>query len=380
MLQHDNAPLTVLFIGGTGTISASCVRLANAAGMQVIVLNRGANRAGRELPASVEQLTADVADEHAVATAIGERRFDSVVNFLSYDEDDVRRMLRLFSGRVGQYVHISSGSIYAKPVLQVPITESTPTGPNPPLPYATAKWRAERALFEAHVASGFPVTVVRPSHTYDDQNPPLPGGWAVIDRLARGEEIPVHGDGTSLWTLTHAEDFAQGLVGLLGNSRTIGEVFNITGDDVCTWDQIYSIVARALGVEARLVHIPSEFYPVIAPDWFWSGEMVGDLGHSAVFDTTKIRRFVPGYAPKLTFERSVARMLAWRAEHPESAGSDPATEAVLDRFVAAYHDARTAVARHTPVMQATEHDATNDKATPADGVAAGHDESAQVRA
>lgn len=350
MHQHDNAPLTVLFIGGTGTISASCVRLADASGMRVTVLNRGTNRAQRELPASIEQLTADVADEQALAGAVGDRRFDSVVNFLSYDEDDVQRMLRLFAGRVDQYVHISSGSIYSKPVLQTPITESTPTGPNPPLPYATAKWRAERALFEAHRASGFPVTIVRPSHTYDDQNPPLPGGWTVIDRLSREEEIPVHGDGTSLWTLTHAEDFAQGLVGLLGNSRTNGEVFNITSDDVYTWDQIYTVVAKAMGVEPRLVHIASELYPVIAPEWFWSGEMVGDLGHSAIFDMTKIRRFVPGYAPKLTFERSVRRMLAWRAEHPQLARGDEKTEAVLDRLVAAYRDARAAAARHSPAV------------------------------
>ncbi|MGN6127239.1 MAG: NAD-dependent epimerase/dehydratase family protein [Humibacter sp.] len=357
MLQHDNAPLSVLFIGGTGTISTSCVRLATETGMHVTVLNRGSHPVRRELPASVERLTVDVTDEDAVADAIGDRRFDSVVNFLSYDVDDVQRMLRIFTGRIGQYVHISSASIYAKPVQQTPITESTPTGPNPPLPYATAKWRAEQALFDAHTTAGFPVTVVRPSHTYDDQNPPLPGGWTVIDRIARGDEIPVHGDGTSLWTLTHAEDFAQGLVGLLGNSRAIGEVFNITGDDVFTWDQIYTIIARVLGVQPRLVHVPSEFYPVIAPEWFWSGEMVGDLGHSAVFDTGKIRRFVPGFAPKLTFERSVARILAWRAEHPELAVGDSETEAVLDRFVEAYHAARDAFAERSPARETVGADA-----------------------
>jgi len=348
VLQHDNAPLNVLFIGGTGTISASCVRLAADTGMRVSVVNRGINRVGRGLPPSVEQLTADITDEDAIASAIADRRFDAVVNFLSYDEDDVRRMVDLFTGRVGQYVHISSGSIYAKPVRQTPITESTPTSPNPPLPYATAKWRAEQALFDAHRTSGFPITVIRPSHTYDDQNPPLPGGWSVVDRLARGAEVPVHGDGTSLWTLTHAEDFAQGLVGLLGNSRAIGEVFNITGDEVYTWDQIYTIVARALGRQPRLIHVPSEFYPVIAPEWFWSGEMVGDLGHSAVFDMTKLRRFVPGFAPRLTFERSVKRMVAWRSEHPDLARGDDDTDAVLDRFVAAYHAARDAAARHAP--------------------------------
>jgi nucleoside-diphosphate-sugar epimerase len=340
ILQHDNAGLNVLFIGGTGTISASSVRLAAETGMNITVLNRGNNGAGRQLPAGVEQLTGDITDDGSMRAALDSRSFDAVVNFLSYDEGDVERMVRLFGDKTSQYVHISSASIYSKPVRQVPITESTPVGPNPPLAYATAKWRAELALARAYQKTGFPVTVVRPSHTYDDANPPLAGGWSVIDRIARGAEVPVHGDGTSLWTLTHAEDFAQGLVGLLGNSRTIGETFNITGDDVFTWDQLYTIVADALGVAPRLVHVPSEFYPLVAPEWFWSGEMVGDLGHSALFDNTKIRRFVPGFAPKLTFERSVRRMLQWRAEHPTTAQGDAQTEAVLDRIVDAYHGAR----------------------------------------
>lgn len=350
MLDYDGAPLRVLFLGGTGTISASCVRLAVAHGFAVSVLNRGANAAGRELPPEVEWLTGDVTDDASVVAAIGDRTFDAVVNFLSYDEDDVSRMVELFGGRTGQYVHISSGSIYAKPVLRTPITESTPTGPNPPLPYATAKWRAERALARAHREQGFPVTVIRPSHTYDDANPPLPGGWTVVDRIARGAEIPVHGDGTSLWTLTHAEDFAQGLVGLLGSDRAIGETFNITGDDVLTWDQIYTLFAHALGMEPRLVHVPSEFFPVVAPEWFWSGEFVGDLGHSAVFDNAKLRRFVPGFAPKLTFERAVRRMLEWRHAHPTVATGDRSTEEVLDRVVDAYHDARQAFADRATIV------------------------------
>lgn len=348
MLEHDSAALDVLFIGGTGTISASCVRLAVAHGFRVAVLNRGANRTGRALPPEVEWLTGDVTDDASVRAAIGDRSFDAVVNFLSYDEDDVARMVALFGGRTRQYVHISSGSIYAKPVRMTPITESTPTGPNPPLPYATAKWRAEQALARAHREQGFPVTVIRPSHTYDDANPPLPGGWAVVDRIARGEEVAVHGDGTSLWTLTHAEDFAQGLVGLLGSERAIGETFHITSDDVLTWDQIHTLVADTLGVEPRLVHVPSEFYPLVAPEWFWSGEFVGDLGHSAVFDNAKIRRFVPGFAPKLTFERAVRRMLDWRAAHPETAAGDAETAAVLERVVDAYHAARQAFADRAP--------------------------------
>jgi nucleoside-diphosphate-sugar epimerase len=348
MHEHDDAALRVLFLGGTGTISASSVKLAVAHGFQVSVLNRGANRTGRELPGQVEWLVGDVTDDASVRAAIADRTFDAVVNFLSYDEDDVARMVALFHGRTRQYVHISSGSIYAKPVLSTPITESTPTAPNPPLPYATAKWRAEQALARAYREQGFPVTVIRPSHTYDDANPPLAGGWAVIDRIASGEEVPVHGDGTSLWTLTHAEDFAQGLVGLLGSERAIGETFHITGDDVLTWDQIHTLFARALGVEPKLVHVPSEFYPVVAPEWFWSGEFVGDLGHSAVFDNAKIRRFVPGFAPKLTFERAVRRMLDWRAAHPELARGDEATAEVLERVVDAYHAARQAFADRAP--------------------------------
>jgi nucleoside-diphosphate-sugar epimerase len=350
MLRFDGAPLRVLFLGGTGTISASSVRLAAAHGMAVTVLNRGANSAERSLPDEVEQVTGNIADDGSLRAAIGDRSFDSVVNFLSYDEDDVARWVALFSGRTHQYVHISSASIYSKPVMVTPITESAPTGPNPPLPYATAKWRAELALSRAHREHGFPVTVIRPSHTYDDANPPLPGGWTVVDRIARGAEIPVHGDGTSLWTLTHAEDFAMGLVGLLGSQRAIGETFHITGDDVLTWDQIYALFAAGLGVEPKLVHVPSELYPVVAPEWFWSGEFLGDLGHSAVFDNSKIRRFVPGFAPRLTFERAVRRMLDWRAAHSESTRGDAQTEAVLDRVVDAYHAGRNAFADRAPVL------------------------------
>jgi nucleoside-diphosphate-sugar epimerase len=345
MLDFDSAPLRVLYLGGTGTISASCVRLSAETGMRTTVLNRGRNDSGRELPAQVESIVADVGDEASLEAALREREFDAVVNFLSFDAADVRRKAAFFGPRTRQYVHISSASIFAKPVRQVPISESTPTGPNPPLPYATAKWEAEKALHELH---DFPFTIVRPSHTYDDANPPLPGGWTVIDRMIRGEQIPVHGDGTSLWTLTHAEDFAQGLVGLLGNPRAIGETFNITGSDVYTWDQIYSIVAAAFGVRARLVHVASEMFPLVAPDWFWSGEAVGDIGHSAVFDTTKIRTFVPGFAPKLTFHRAAARMVAWRRDHPEAATGDDETDAVLSRIVTAYHAAREIFAAAAP--------------------------------
>jgi len=347
MLEQDEAALTVLYIGGTGTISASCVRLSVESGMRVAVLNRGNNAKQRDLPRDVEWITADVTDDASLTAALEGRSFDAVVNFLSYDRDDAERAVRLLGPLTRQYVHISSASVYGKPVLQTPVTESTPTH-NRFLAYARAKLRAERVLQDAYAEHGFPMTIVRPSHTYDDANPPLPGDWTVVDRIASGEEIPVHGDGTSLWTLTHAEDFAVGLVGLLGNPRAIGETFHITGDDVWTWDQVYTAIADALGVPAKLVHVPSELYPVVAPDWFWSELLVGDLAHSAVFDNTKIKRFVPAFGQRLTFHRAVRRMLAWRAEHPELTGRDAGTDAVLERIVTAYHAGRAAFAEHAP--------------------------------
>ncbi len=336
MLEHDSADLSVLYLGGTGTISASCVRLSVETGMRVAVLNRGTDGKHRRLPEAVEQITGDVTDEASLAAALEGRTFDTIVDFLAYDETQADRAVRALGPHTKQYVAISSASVYGKPVLQTPITESTPTH-NRFLAYARAKLRLEAALQRAYSEQGLPVTIVRPSHTYDDANPPLAGDWTVIDRIARGQEIPVHGDGTSLWTITHAEDFAVGLIGLLGNPRAIGETFHITGDDVHTWDQIYTTVAEALGVAPRLVHVPSELYPVVAPDWFWSDLFVGDLSHSAVFDNTKIKRFVPAFGQRLTFHRAVRRMLDWRTAHPEATAPDPGTGALLERLVFAYH-------------------------------------------
>lgn len=347
MMDLDRTALRALYIGGTGTISTSCVRLSVECGMRVFGLNRGNNSAARKLPEGVTWLKADVTDEHAVREALGDLEFDAVVNFVSYDAADAERSVEIFRGRTKQYVQVSSASVYGKPVLQVPIVESTPTH-NRFLEYARGKLRAEEVLTRASRDEGFPITIVRPAHTYDDANPPLPGGWTVVARIARGAEIPVHGDGTSLWTLTHAEDFAVGLVGLLGNPRAIGETFHITGGDIYTWDQIYTIVGQALGTDARLVHVPSELFPVVAPDWFWSDLMVGDLAHSAVFDNAKIRRFVPSFAPKLTFHRAASRMVQWRESHPGQTGEDEATDAVLSRVVDAYHAGRQAFVQRAP--------------------------------
>jgi nucleoside-diphosphate-sugar epimerase len=324
--------LSVLYIGGTGTISASCVRRSVAAGMSVYVLNRGQNVKHRALPDSVTWLQADAADADSVRKALGDLEFGAVANFLSYNAADAAAAVGIFRGRTRQYLHISTASLYRKPVLQWPIVESN-LRQNPFVSYSREKIAAEDELMRACASTGFPVTIVRPSHTYDEASPPIPGDWTVIDRLARGAEVIVPGDGTSLWTLTHAADFAQGLVGLLGNPRAVGEVFHITSDDVYTWDQIYSIVAAALGVEPRIVHIPSEHILAGAPDWFWSELIIGDLSHSAVFDNSKIRRYVPDFAPRLTFHAAAADMIRWRAEHPENCRPAPAVDAIMDRLV-----------------------------------------------
>ena len=331
--------LSVLYVGGTGTISASCVRRSVAAGMSVYVLNRGRNVKHRALPDAVTWLQADISDADSVRKSLGDLEFGAVANFLSYNAADAAQAVKVFGGRTRQYLHISTASLYRKPVLQWPIVESN-LRHNPFVSYSRDKIAAEDELMRACLDTGFPVTIVRPSHTYDEASPPLPGDWTVIDRLARGAEVIVPGDGTSLWTLTHAADFAEGLVGLLGNPRAVGEVFHITSDDVYTWDQIYSIVAGALGVEPRIVHIPSEHILAGAPDWFWSELIIGDLSHSAVFDNSKVRSYVPGFTPRLTFPAAAADMIRWRDEHPEDCRPVAAADAIMDRLARGYHSAR----------------------------------------
>jgi nucleoside-diphosphate-sugar epimerase len=331
--------ISVLYIGGTGTISASCVRQSVDAGLSVYVLNRGRNVKHRSLPDSVTWLQADIGDSASVRKAIGDLEFGAVANFLSYGAADAAEAVGIFTGRTRQYLHISTASLYRKPILQWPIVESN-LRLNPFVSYSRDKIAAEDELMRACVSDGFPVTIVRPSHTYDQATPPIPGDWTTIDRIARGAEVIVPGDGTSLWTLTHSEDFARGLVGLLGNPRALGEVFHITSDDVYTWDQIVAIIGTALGMEPRIVHVTSEDILAGAPDWFWSELIIGDLSHSAVFDNSKIRRFVPDFAPRLTFHAAAADIIAWRAEHGPETQPSAELNAIMDRLVGGYHAAR----------------------------------------
>jgi nucleoside-diphosphate-sugar epimerase len=229
----------------------------------------------------------------------------------------------------------------------MPYRESTERH-NPFSSYAINKIAAEDFLMEVYAAEAFPATIVRPSHTYDEVQPPLPGDWTVIDRLARGDEIVVPGDGTSLWTVTHSSDFAQGLLGLFANPASFGEAFHITSDDVYSWDEIYTLFASALDVQPRLLHLPSEFFELAAPDWGWTNGILADLRYSVLLDNSKIRRYVPSFAPTRVFSDVVLDCLRWRRDHPVETAPNRATDEVISRLVTGYHVAEQAFASLAP--------------------------------
>lgn len=320
----------VLFIGGTGTISASCVADALAAGHDVTVLNRGSGR--RDLPDGVRELVADVRDAESLRDATKDAEFDVVAEFLAFTTEHVSLDLDLFEGRTGQYIFISSASAYDKPPRSVPVTESTPLR-NPFWQYSRDKIACEDLLVAAYRERDFPVTIVRPSHTYDKGLFPNMGGWTDIARMREGRPVVIHGDGTSLWTLTHSRDFAVGFTGLLGNPLAIGEAYTITGDHAPTWNQIYGWLADAAGVEhPDFVHIASETIAVFSPD---NGPgLIGDKAHTALFDNAKIRRLVPSFGTTIRFDEGAREILAHYDAHPELQQVKPELDAAFDRMVA----------------------------------------------
>jgi nucleoside-diphosphate-sugar epimerase len=321
-------PLKALFIGGTGEISAGCSHRAVEAGIELFVLNRGTTSI-RPLPPEVRRLRADVRDPESVRTAIGDHEFDVVANFLAFTPEQVQTDLELFAGRTGQYVFISSASAYQKPVARLPIVESTPLR-NPVWPYSQAKIACVDLLVSAYRRDGFPVTIVRPSHTYDQTQVPCEGGWTVIERMRRGDEIVVHGDGTSLWTLTHHTDFAKGFVGLLGHPQAIGDSFHITSDEVLTWNQIHEILAAAAGTTARIVHVPSD--AILAEDERWGRSLLGDKAHSVIFDNTKLRALVPDFTATTPFFRGAREIVEWHDADGARRGIDADVDALIERL------------------------------------------------
>lgn len=322
---------SVLFLGGTGRISASCVAEAVSLGFRVSVVTRGRS-ALRPLPEDAEALQADLDDDTGLAAVLAGREFDVVADFLSFHPDRLGRNLDLFAGRVGQYVFISTASAYAKPVPSLPIRESMALR-NPYWQYSRDKIACEDLLTARHRATGFPATIVRPSHTYDRFGSPLTGGWTQIARMRQGRPVVVHGDGTSLWTLTHATDFAYSFAGVLGHPAAIGEAFHITGDEVLTWDAIATTLATAAGVrEPVLVHVASETIAARLPDL--GPGLVGDKMHSVVFDNTKVRALRPGFAQRVPFHVGAREIIDTFDARPDLQRVDGVLDAALDELAA----------------------------------------------
>jgi len=327
--------MRVLFIGGTGFISTSVSRLAVGAGLNLTLLNRGVR--AKAVP-GCRTLVADINKPEQVVAVLRHERFDVVVDWIAYTPRDIERDLALFRGRVGQYLFISSASAYQKPPAQYLITEETPLD-NPFWEYSRNKIACEERLTKAYRNDGFPVTIVRPSLTYDPNFPIAIGGWGcytLADRILQDKPIIVHGDGTSLWAVTHAEDFARGFLGLLGNSDAIGEAIHITSDEVLTWDRIYSTIALTLGKEPHMVHIPADFICRVAPEL--TGTLRGDKMWSVVFDNAKIKRFVPGFRASIPFSEGIKRTVAWFAGEGRCRVNGE-VNALMDRILAAYRGA-----------------------------------------
>ena len=318
---------SVLFIGGTGVISSASVALAAERGWEVAVLNRG--RSGRPLPEGVESLQADVRDPDAVARAIGGRSFDVVADFLSFTPEHLH--LDQVRGNTGQYLFISSASAYQTPPTRLPVTESTPLR-NPFWEYSRNKIACEDALITEYRDTGYPVTIVRPSHTYDRTLLPTLAGWTDIDRMRRGVPVVVHGDGSSLWTITHTRDFAVGFVGLFGQRAAIGESFHITGDEAPSWDAIYRALGAAAGVEPILAHVTSDDIAAAAPDL--RDGLLGDKTHSMVFDNSKLKAIVPDFGQRTLFADGAQEIIDWHDEDASRRAIDQEKNALFDRLVA----------------------------------------------
>jgi nucleoside-diphosphate-sugar epimerase len=324
--------LRVLFIGGSGVISSACSRVAVDRGIDLSVLNRG-HSSSRPLPPGVTTLQADIRDPESVRDQLGDLEFDAVVDWVAFTPQHVRADIDLFRGRTGQYVFISSASAYQTPPARVPVTESTPLR-NPFWQYSRDKIACEELLVAAYRDEGFPATIVRPSHTYDQTLVPFDGGWTVLGRMLAGKPVIVHGDGTSLWTLTHHDDFARAFVPLLAHPRTLGEAIGITSDDVLTWNQIAETLAVALGVTAQLVHVPSD--AIAAADPHWGAGLLGDKAHSMVFDNTKVRGLVPGWQAVIPFEQGAREIVQWHCADPARQVTDASLDAVMDKLAATW--------------------------------------------
>lgn len=338
--------MKILFIGGTGTISMAISKQAVEEGHELYLLNRG-NRTEDMLKDAVS-IVADIQDEKAVAEKIENMEFDVVADFIAFKKEDVERDFRLFSQKIKQYIFISSASAYQKPLSNYRVTEGTPLA-NPYWQYSRDKIACEDFLMKKYREEGFPITIVRPSHTYDQRSIPLGvhgrnGSWQVAKRMLSGKPVIIHGDGTSLWTMTHSSDFARAFIGLLGNIHAIGECVQITSDESVTWNQVYQAVANALGVALKAVHVSSEFLASCS-DYDLYGGLIGDKANTVVFDNTKLKTLVPGFVAKKRYDRGIKETVDYILAHPEYQRADEEFDKWCDAVIAAREEALQAVKR-----------------------------------
>jgi len=322
--------MKVLFIGGTGIISSACSQLALERGYELTIFNRG--KSERPIPDGTELILGDIREKLSTEVALGTRAFDCVVDWVAYTPEHIQTDLELFRDRTNHYVFISSASAYQTPPANLPVTESTPLS-NPYWEYSRNKIACEQRLLDVYRQYGFPVTIVRPSHTYDRTLLPMHGDYTVVDRMRKGKPVIVHGDGTSLWVLTHHRDFAKGFIGLLGNPHAIGDVFHITSDELLTWNQIFETVALAAGVEAQIVHIPSDFIARFDPEW--GASLLGDKSHSMIFDNSKIKRLVPDYVATIPFARGAEEIIDWYDADPSRQQIDRDFNRIIENILKA---------------------------------------------
>lgn len=324
--------MKVLFIGGTGNISSASSRLAVSRGIDLYHLNRGNRKIEID---GVKTIQGDI-NKPAELALLKKHHWDVVVNWIAFTPDDIERDLALFGGKTRQYIFISSASCYQTPLSYPVITESTPLCNNL-WEYSSDKIKCEDRLVKAYRETGFPITIVRPSLTYETVIPIAIGGfnqYTTADRIVKGKEIIIHGDGTSLWTVTHSEDFAKGMVGLLGLSQSIGHAFHITSDEILSWNMIYRILADKLGAELKAVHIASDFICTIEPSY--TGTLLADKAESVIFDNSKIKTFVPGFNATIPFSEGIGKTLQWLEENPEWKIIDPEENKRIENILRAY--------------------------------------------
>ncbi len=328
--------MKALLIGGTGTISTEISKRLVKLGWELTLLNRG--NTGAFVPEGARVLKVDINDEEAVNQLLGDEQFDVVADFIIFTPEQAQRDIRLFKNRTAQYIFISSASAYQKPLSSPNITESTPLF-NPFWGYSRNKIAIEELLMDAYRKDGFPVTIVRPSHTYCERSMPIAlhgnkGSFAVIERIRTGRKVIVPGDGLSLWTVTHSRDFAVGFCGLMGNIHAIGEAIHITSDERLTWNQIHECVGRAVGCAPKMVHIASETLAHLGPDW--EGALIGDKSNTVWFDNSKIKRLVPEFCATTRFDQGAREVVDYIYSHPECQTPDPEFDAWCDAVIEQY--------------------------------------------